>query len=119
TTAPPAATAGVPADAKAPPDVRNLQDTILREPLEGRRVYIAQEPVAGGTTILTWGRTVTVPAKFARAWFVFVDDQPEANWEHRCRYVFISTADHRDFVVVQGRTPPDDLSRMRLLYPGA
>src|SRR5947208_6719264 len=72
TTAPPAATVGVPADAKAPPGVRILQDTILREPLEGRHVYIAQEPITGGTTIPTWGRTVTVPAKFARAWFIFV-----------------------------------------------
>ncbi len=103
--------------ASTPDFLQLLRGPILGESLEGKRVYVAKAPLAGGTPISTWARKIAVPERFARAWFVFIDDQPEANWEHAARYVFIDTANTSEFAVVQGRTPPDDLSSMRLLYP--
>jgi hypothetical protein len=107
-----------PSPAASTPDfLQLLGGPILGEPPEGKRVYVANEPLAGGTGIPTWARKIMVPERFERAWFVFVDDQPGANWEHAARYVFIDTANTNDFAIVQGRTPPDELSGMRLLHP--
>ncbi|MBN2505616.1 MAG: hypothetical protein JXQ71_02870 [Verrucomicrobia bacterium] len=43
-------------------------------------------------------------APWERFWFFFVDDQPGANWEHPCRYVFVAE-DFSAFAVEYGRTP--------------
>jgi hypothetical protein len=113
-----ACTAGVAAPASDDPSalLRLLRDDVLREPLDGKQVYVSREPLPGGATVRTWRATYAVPSEFARAWFFFVDDAPQANWEHPARYVFVD-ADSRRHTVIQARTPPSDLAGMRRLYP--
>jgi len=70
---------------------------------ENKRVKIAKKPLPNGTTVKNW--TGEVRRTTAREWLIFVDDDPGANWEHRCRYVFISPKEKR-LVVLEGTSPP-------------
>lgn len=90
---------------------RLLEHDVLKESLAGKQVYVSREPLPAKKYVSSWRTKFQVPAKFSRAWFYFIDDLPEANWEHPCRYVFVDTRTHRH-VVMQGATPPDDLSNM-------
>jgi hypothetical protein len=78
-------------------------------------VYIANEPLPGGSSIPTWGKNIKVPSRYDKAWFLFVDDQPDANWEHACRYFFVSVQTGR-FSVVPAKTPPDNWSEMKKIH---
>ncbi|MDD9302460.1 MAG: hypothetical protein HUK40_08990 [Desulfobacter sp.] len=74
-------------------------------------LFVSDHPIQGGTEIPSWGKTLRVPANFGQAWFFFVDDQPQANWGHDCRYFFVDIQTGR-FGVVSALTPPDNWSRM-------
>ena len=50
-------------------------------------------------------RRTTFDAPFEKFWFVFVDDQPQANWMHPCRYIFVSE-DLSAYAVVYRMAPP-------------
>ena len=78
-------------------------------------VFIATQPIQGGSLIPTWGKNIKVPSGYDLAWFLFVDDQPDANWEHACRYFFVSVESGR-FAVVPAKTPPDNWSEMKKIY---
>lgn len=88
-----------------------LEKDVLKESLAGKRVYVSRKPLPGKKYIYTWRMKVQVPPKFPRAWFFFVDDMPEANWEHPCRYVFVDVKTH-DSVVVKASLPPKNLDTM-------
>jgi len=88
-----------------------LENQVLKEDLVGKRVYVSRKPIPGKKYIYTWRMKVQVPPKFSRAWFFFVDDMPEANWEHPCRYVFVDVKTH-DSEVVKASLPPKDLDSM-------
>ena len=79
-------------------------------------VYLAGEPLAGGSEIGSWMESILVPAEFEHAWFFFIDDAPDANWEHPCRYVFVEV-ETGIIEIINGRTPPDTLTSMEELYP--
>lgn len=93
-----------------------LERDVLKESLAGKHVYVSSEPLPGGKYIHSWRTKFQVPLKFSRAWFFFVDDMPDANWEHPCRYVFVDTRTHRH-VIIKASTPPDDVSKMTPLEP--
>ncbi|MBN2427460.1 MAG: hypothetical protein JXK94_03900 [Deltaproteobacteria bacterium] len=78
-------------------------------------VYISEQPLAGGSSIPSWGKKINVPSGYNLAWFLFVDDQPEANWQHACRYFFVSVESGR-FAIVPAKTPPDNWSDMKKIY---
>jgi hypothetical protein len=78
-------------------------------------VFISNEPISGGSSIPTWGKNIKVPSGYDLAWFLFVDDQPDANWEHACRYFFVSVETGR-FAVVPAKTPPDNWSDMKKIH---
>lgn len=40
----------------------------------------------------------------------FIDEEPNANWEHKCRYVFINASTH-SIITVQSKTPPNNLEK--------
>jgi len=88
-----------------------LEKQVLKESLVGKRVYVSRKPIPGRKYIYTWRMKVQVPPKFSRAWFFFVDDMPEANWEHPCRYVFVDVKTH-DSEVVKASLPPKNLDSM-------
>ena len=76
---------------------------------EGHTRHILPEILDGGAQILDWNGVVHVLD--AAAWFVFIDDQPGANWEHSCRYVFVDAVT-REILVLDGQIPPRRLSEM-------
>ncbi len=63
---------------------------------------------AADTVMLDKGAPVAIP--FERFYFAFVDDVPRANWEHPCRYVFVSE-DATSFAVLYKMMPPRLRSR--------
>lgn len=71
-----------------------LLSSILKEltALEraGGVAYVADDPIAAGTTLSLPGIQVDVRQQSALA---FVDPDPLANWAHPCRYLLIATAD--------------------------
>ena len=89
---------------------------IFEENPEGALVYISQVPLKAGKEIKGWERSYTVPDKFNTAWFIFVDDQPGANWEHACRYIFVDRVSG-EYHVIQSRTPPERLELMDRIFP--
>ncbi|MBN2056533.1 hypothetical protein JW905_16530, partial [bacterium] len=84
----------------------------LSEGADNVSVYVSESIMPAGTGIETWRTRVTV-LDTAR-WFVFIDDQPGANWEHACRYVFIDPVDG-SYEVVDHTQPPELLPRMKCL----
>jgi hypothetical protein len=91
--------------------LRRLLREVLKERLTNKLVYVSRQPLPGGTKIPTWRTEFQVPNEYPVAWFYFIDDAPEANWEHPCRYVFVEVK-RREHEVVKARTPPRDLSSM-------
>lgn len=93
-----------------------VQEKVLEGRLENIIVYCSKEPVPAGTELKGWTKSYTVPEEFQSAWVFFIDDAPEANWEHSCRYIFVDQ-ESGGFKVTEGRTPPDNLGDMDKLYP--
>jgi hypothetical protein len=91
-----------------------LEQEILGQPLAGKVVYLSRKTLHGGDVVPAWRFRHTVPADFGVTTFVFVDEQPDANWEHAARFIFIDQASGR-FRVVPVRTAPDDLASMQRL----
>ncbi len=79
-------------------------------------VYVSRTPLAGGSEIRSWIRTFKVPQEMAGAWFFFIDDAPQANWEHPCRYVFVDTATGV-LKVINAATPVADPGKMDKIFP--
>ena len=75
----------------------------------------ARKLAGGGRTRLgTWGgREVAAPLE--ECWVFMIDDEPLANWAHRCRYVFVAR-DLSAIAVQKARTP---LSVQRVSARGA
>jgi nitrous oxide reductase accessory protein NosL len=53
---------------------------------------------------------------FASSWVFFIDDAPQANWEHPCRYAFIDESTGK-YMVVEAGSPPDDMNLFMKLHP--
>ena len=96
--------------------LRFLEAHILAEKLEGKVIYVSSRPLAANTVIPSWQDAYSVPDRFDKAWFMFVDDLPNANWEHPCRYIFIDV-NTQEYTIEQARTPPTEMDDMVRLYP--
>ena len=83
-----------------------LTDRLLGHSLQGRRVYVANAQVTDSVTIPLWRGEVSLAG--GPGWLFFVDDRPQANWEHPCRYVLV--AQTGAITVVKATMPPKDLS---------
>jgi len=44
----------------------------------------------------------------------FIDEEPNANWEHKCRYVFVNALTH-SIIAIQSKTPPNNLEKWAFL----
>jgi predicted amidohydrolase len=94
-------------------DREEAESTVLRELFPGgtagHSLYILPERLDAGSQILDWNAVVHEVT--APSWFVFIDDAPEANWEHPCRYVFVDAVT-RALTVLDHRLPPRRLDEM-------
>lgn len=82
-----------------------LTDRLLGHSLQGRRVYAADATIANTVTVPLWRGEVSLSG--GRGWLFFVDDKPQANWEHACRYVLV--AQTGAITVAKATTPPKNL----------
>lgn len=91
-------------------------DRALPDGPQERTVYVSHQPLPGGSVIESWQSAFTVPESFRRAWFFFIDDDPGANWEHPCRYLFVD-ADTGKYDIIGAKTPPKKLTDLYQLFP--
>ncbi|CAM1363455.1 conserved exported hypothetical protein [Tenacibaculum litopenaei] len=75
-------------------------------------VYAAERPLKQGEEIKAFNQVVRGPKQ--ASWFFFLDDNPYANWQHPCRYVFVGV-ETGELQLVKGSTPPDWIHEMKVL----
>ncbi|MFH1139966.1 MAG: peptidase C13 [Pseudomonadota bacterium] len=85
---------------------QTLQNRLLNQDAKARRVYVFQEKTGQAATLSSWRSEITLSG--GPGWLFFIDDVPQANWEHACRYVLVS--ENGDLNVVTARTPPRDMT---------
>lgn len=69
-------------------------------------ITYAEEPLsAEDVEIRELGESNAIVAPYSRFWFFFVDDCPQANWAHQCRYIFVSE-DCTSLTVLYKMMPP-------------
>jgi hypothetical protein len=94
-------------------DANSAADLVYTDILEGnitgRSVMVLDRMLAGGTSIGAWNEDVTVPFD---GYLVLIDDMAYANWEHPCRWVFVSPSG--DTEIVGMTTPPNALESMEV-----
>ncbi len=88
-----------------------VYNDLLSLDIEGRSVLSFPEVIIQGDIVSTWTSSVTAPAS---GYFVLVDDVAGANWEHPCRWVFVTSGG--DMEIIPMNTPPNFLPRMTLEY---
>ncbi|MBD3276994.1 MAG: hypothetical protein GF388_01730, partial [Candidatus Aegiribacteria sp.] len=96
------------AGAETVPDAQSAADIVFTEILDGniqgRSVMVFPEPVSQGETVETWNEEVTAPLS---GYLVLIDDMAYANWEHPCRWVFVTQDGQME--VIRMTTPPSPL----------
>ena len=55
-------------------------------------------------TISSWRNKIPFP--YEKAWFFFLDDHPNTNWEHPCHYIFVNYEDNQ-YEIIQETSPPN------------
>ncbi|MBD3369364.1 T9SS type A sorting domain-containing protein [Candidatus Fermentibacteria bacterium] len=94
---------------------REAADLVLEKILdgsyEGKQLLTAPMLLEEGMMIPSWHRSVEVPFQ---SYLVLVDDMALANWEHPCRWVFVSQSGETE--VVDMTTPPHGIDRMTVEY---
>ena len=93
-----------------------VKKKILPKDLEGKIIYVSIDLLKAGQSIKSWGHDYKVPENFPQSWFFFVDDQPDANWGHACRYIFVDAGTGK-YAVIKASTPPDSMDRMKKIFP--
>lgn len=93
-----------------------VKDKILEGNLENKIVYRHEDLFKTGQELKSWGNVYVVPADFEQAWLFFVDDQPDANWQHACRYIWVDTKNGK-YETIKSSTPPDSMTGMLKLSP--
>jgi hypothetical protein len=80
-------------------------------------VFGNPEVMRTGVKLGTW--RVSDKATVQRdSWFIFVDEQPGANWEHDAKYILIDKRSGQ-MNTIPVRTPPREILQMRTLNPTA
>lgn len=82
-------------------------DQVLNGDTTGVKVYCSPNLTTPGMTVGGWRTSLTLPD--AAGYLCFVDDMPEANWEHPARLVFVDSKT-RAWQVYDMKTPPRDFS---------
>ena len=80
------------------------------------RIYVSQKPIGKEEKIKAVETEYAIPETFTSAWLFFVDDAPDANWEHPCRYILVDTVSGNTHVI-EGKLPPDNFDQMKKIHP--
>jgi len=98
-----------------PPDVLDAVDSVVRDPAilnnDVSRVTVSASParVPDNTVVDPWGNDKPAFTMPYDGYFVFIDDAPNANWEHAARWVAVKE-DGSQKTVFNAWSPPLDLS---------
>jgi hypothetical protein len=84
---------------------------VLEGEIEGKSVLSLERILTAGETVGTWHENIIVPVT---GYLILIDDMAYANWEHPCRWVFV-TADG-EMKIIRLMTPPDALPGMVMEY---
>ena len=99
-----AADAGPIADRQAA--IAAVTDRLLGHSLQGRRVYVANDGVGESVVVPLLRGSLSLSG--GPGWLFFLDDVPQANWSHGCRFVLAAT--DGTLHVVPAMLPPADLA---------
>lgn len=80
-----------------------VQDSVLNGKLEGINVALVKDVLLSNSKIKSFISDEVSPS--FDSWFFFIDDNPNANWEHPCRYVFVNVLSGA-YKVISKRRPP-------------
>lgn len=80
---------------------------VLEGEIDGKSVLSFERLLIAGESVGTWHEDIIVPVT---GYLVLIDDAAYANWEHPCRWVFV-TADG-EVEIIRLMTPPDALPEM-------
>lgn len=86
--------------------------TILNGNTAGKSVSANTTKMASGAKSASpWGSkpAIALPADKA-GWFFFIDDNPDANWEHPCRYVFVDDTSTPVATAYNAMSPPTNIA---------
>lgn len=83
-----------------------------------RAVFVRPDSLGAGTQVRGWhpGDVLTMPRD---AYFVFVDEQPGANWEHTARYVAVDKSSGEVLQSISARTAPREAQTLSAANPAA
>lgn len=84
---------------------------LLGGSIEGKVVWSLPAELSAGQMVETWHEEIAAPFD---GYLVLVDDMGLANWEHPCRWVFVSHSG--DMHIVNMLTPPSAIQRMNQEY---
>ncbi|MCD4847824.1 MAG: T9SS type A sorting domain-containing protein [Candidatus Aegiribacteria sp.] len=84
---------------------------ILDGEVDGKSILSLERMLTAGETLGTWHEDITVPVN---GYLVLIDDMAYANWEHPCRWVFVSAEGEME--IIRLMTPPDALPEMAMEY---
>lgn len=88
-----------------------VKSQVLKGDTSNINVYASNSTYKANSSIRAILRTEKTPD--FTSWFFFIDDDPYANWEHPCRYIFVNAEDGT-FIVRNNTRPPlfDDMSNI-------
>jgi hypothetical protein len=93
-----------------------VKEKILAKEQKDKIVYVSIDLLKPGQAVKSWGQNYQVPGDFQQAWLFFIDDQPEANWQHACRYIFVDAGSGK-YTITKALTPPDSMENMKKIFP--
>jgi hypothetical protein len=93
-----------------------VKEKILAKEQKDKIVYVSIDLLKSGQAVKSWGHEYKVPGDFKKAWLFFIDDQPGANWQHACRYIFVD-AETGKYTIIKAHTPPDSMEKMKKIFP--
>jgi hypothetical protein len=93
-----------------------VKEKILAKEQKDKVVYVSIDLLKPGQAVKSWENEYKVPGDFQQAWLFFIDDQPGANWQHACRYVFVDVGSGK-YTIIKALTPPDSLEEMKKIFP--
>ncbi len=84
----------------------HIKDNLLDNEVEGKAIYVLEKSLPKGEGISSWRSSYKVPFD---SYIFFIDDYPDANWEHPARLVF---ARGNRLEVIEVLAPPNILHEM-------
>lgn len=90
-----------------------VEEELLTDGYEGKIIYSYPAMFEEGDLLSTWHQDVRVPFN---SYLIFIDDMALANWEHPCRWVFVSPTGEME--IIELYTPPNDMHLMNVEFRG-